>query len=472
MKQAVILVVEDDAELRDALCDTLTLAGYATQTADNGYAALEILDRKAVQMVITDIQMPRMDGHTLLKQIKRKWPWLPVMLMTAYGSIEMAVEAMRDGAVDYLTKPFEAEVLAANVALHIDPRAGAASGADGDTDDEMVAVDARSRQLVALSKRVAASDATVMLTGESGVGKEVLAQYIHRHSARAAQPFIAINCAAIPDNMLEATLFGYEKGAFTGAYKACPGKFELAQGGTLLLDEISEMDAALQAKLLRVLQERQVERLGGNKLIELDVRVLATSNRDMRGEVKAGRFREDLFYRLNVFPIRIPALRERADDIVPLAERLLQKHFRAASGTLSASFSPERPAKAPALSAAAKTLLQHHHWPGNVRELDNVIQRALILHNGEQIAADDIQYELADEAPLRTEAGNDGPKSLVDEMKGHEYNRILAVLKADHGNRKSAAEKLGISQRTLRYKLARMREMGMPVPGRYGAEMS
>jgi len=477
MKQAVILVVEDDAELRDALCDTLALAGYATETADNGYAALDILDRKTVQMVITDIQMPRMDGHTLLKQIKRKWSQLPVMLMTAFGSIEMAVEAMRDGAVDYLTKPFEAEVLAANVALHVDPRVGVAITADGPAGDEMVAVDTRSRQLVELSKRVAASDATVMLTGESGVGKEVLAQYIHRHSARADQPFIAINCAAIPDNMLEATLFGYEKGAFTGAYKACPGKFELAQGGTLLLDEISEMDAALQAKLLRVLQERQVERLGGNKLIELDVRVLATSNRDMRKEVKAGHFREDLFYRLNVFPIRIPALRERADDIVPLAERLLRKHFSVVSGTISASFPLNSPANSPVavplLSEAAKTQLQSHHWPGNVRELDNVIQRALILHNGEHIAAEDIQYELVDElSALPDDDDDDGPKSLGDEMKGHEYSRILSVLKADHGNRKSAAEKLGISQRTLRYKLARMREMGMSVPGRYGAEMS
>ncbi len=476
MKQAVILVVEDDAELRGALCDTLTLAGYATETADNGYTALDILERKTVQMVITDIQMPRMDGHTLLKQIKRKWPSLPVMLMTAYGSIEMAVEAMRDGAVDYLTKPFEAEVLAANMALHIDPLTGTALAAGGSADGEMVAVDVRSRQLMELSKRVAASDATVMLTGESGVGKEVLAQYIHRHSVRADQPFIAINCAAIPDNMLEATLFGYEKGAFTGAYKACPGKFELAQGGTLLLDEISEMDAALQAKLLRVLQERQVERLGGNKLIELDVRVLATSNRDMRKEVKAGHFREDLFYRLNVFPIRIPALRERADDIVPLAERLLRKHFRIVSGTLSASLllnSPANsPAKAPLLSEAAKTQLQNHHWPGNVRELDNVIQRALILYNGDCIAAEDIQCELVDELSALPDGDDEGRKSLCDEMKGHEYSRILSVLKADHGNRKTAAEKLGISQRTLRYKLARMREMGLSVPGRYGAEMS
>ena len=464
MQQAVILVVEDDAELRDALCDTLQLAGYATETADNGLAALEILQRKSVQMVITDIQMPGMDGHTLLKQIKQQWATLPVMLMTAYGSIEMAVAAMRDGAVDYLTKPFEAEVLAANVALHLSPDAAAA--ADGY--EPMLAVDARSRQLVALADRVAASDATVMLTGESGVGKEVLAQYIHRHSARADKPFIAINCAAIPDNMLEATLFGYEKGAFTGAYKACPGKFELAQGGTLLLDEISEMDAALQVKLLRVLQERQVERLGGNKIIDLDVRVLATSNRNMGEEVKAGNFREDLFYRLNVFPIRIPPLRERPGDIVPLAERLLLKHFSVVSGTLSAPYR----ADTPKLSDEACARLQGHPWPGNVRELDNVIQRALILHDGQSIRADDIQYEQDSDAPLSTAPAADEPTTLGTEMKNHEFNRILAVLKADHGNRKTAAEKLGISQRTLRYKLARMREMGMSVPGRYGAEMS
>ncbi len=451
MKHDVILVVEDDANLRSALCGTLGLAGYDTQTADNGTAALEILKSKNIDMVITDIQMPGMDGHALLKQIKSQWPDLPVMLMTAYGSIQMAVEAMRDGAVDYLSKPFEAEVLAAMVGQYIGDKNTASS--------EMIVQDARSCELVELARRVSNSDATIMLTGESGVGKEVFARFIHNNSDRKNKPFVAINCAAIPDNMLEATLFGYEKGAFTGAYKACPGKFELAQGGTLLLDEISEMDSALQAKLLRVLQEREVERLGGQKTISLDVRVLATSNRKMRTEVKEGRFREDLFYRLNVFPIQIPALRERADDILSLAEHIIAKRIKSNVKEL------------PKLSKEAKQCLLSHSWPGNVRELDNVIQRALILQNNDVIEAMDIQFEQLDvEGNDEILATENKPKTLGNEMKHHEYNKILAVLKSDHGNRQSAAEKLGISQRTLRYKLARMRELGIAVPGRYGME--
>jgi len=451
MSQTVILVVEDDADLRAALCDTLTMAGYKTQTASDGLAAIDILQCQSIDMVITDIQMPGMDGHALLKKIKSQWQDIPVMLMTAYGSIQMAVEAMRDGAVDYLSKPFEAEVLVAMVNQYVGKR-------DADISN-MIAEDPRSRELVALAKRVADSDATIMLMGESGVGKEVLAHYIHNQSQRAGKPFVAINCAAIPENMLEATLFGYEKGAFTGAYKACPGKFELAQGGSLLLDEISEMDAGLQAKLLRVLQEREVERLGGQKTTALDVRVLATSNRNMRQEVKEGRFREDLFYRLNVFPIQIPALRDRPEDILPLCNMLISKHSRSHAGKL-----PE-----PGKSAREKLL--SHQWPGNVRELDNVIQRSLILKQGDVIEAVDIQFEdLGTGIDDVLNSDEDRSRTLDSEMKDHEYNKILAALRADNGNRQRAAEKLGISQRTLRYKLARMREMGMSVPGRYGME--
>lgn len=451
MNKAVILVVEDDADLRSALCDTLSLAGYEAEVADNGATALDLLRHKSIDMVITDIQMSGMDGHTLLKQIKNQWADIPVMLMTAYGSIQMAVEAMRDGAVDYLSKPFEAEVLAAMVGRYLAPR--------NDAHEEMLAADPRSCEMVELARRVADSDATIMLMGESGVGKEVMARFIHNNSSRHDKPFVAINCAAIPENMLEATLFGYEKGAFTGAYKACPGKFELAQGGTLLLDEISEMDMGLQAKLLRVLQEREVERLGGQKVTELDVRVLATSNRQMQEEVRAGRFREDLFYRLNVFPIQIPSLRERPGDILPLAQRMLAKHMQAGNKAM------------PVLDEQATQRLLSHQWPGNVRELDNVIQRAVILHNGSEIQANDIQFEsLAPSEPMAAPAPHTEPQCLGDELKNHEYTRILAVLRADNGNRQSAAKKLGISQRTLRYKLARMREMGMPVPGRYGME--
>ena len=251
MSTASVMVVEDDSELREALSETLTLAGYSVATASDGQDALRQLDERQFDLIVSDIQMPRMDGHNLLKKVKSNHPDLPVMLMTAYGSIQQAVDAMRDGAIDYMVKPFEAEVLVNMVSRYAtQPRSEVT---------DVIASDAQSKQLFVIAKRVAQSDATVMITGESGVGKEVLARYVHQQSSRADQPFVAINCAAIPENMLEATLFGYEKGAYTGAYKACPGKFEQAQGGTLLLDEITEMDLGLQAKLLRVLQEREVD---------------------------------------------------------------------------------------------------------------------------------------------------------------------------------------------------------------------
>jgi two-component system response regulator FlrC len=318
--------------------------------------------------------------------------------------------------------------------------------------------------LAEVARRVAVSEATVLINGESGSGKEVLARYIHQQSNRADKPFIAINCAAIPDNMLEATLFGYEKGAFTGAYKACPGKFELADGGTLLLDEISEMDLGLQAKLLRVLQEKEVERLGGQNLIQLDVRILATSNRNMKVEVAKGNFREDLFYRLNVFPLYVPPLRERPKDIVAIAEKLLEKHY----GANNANALP-----VPQLNETAGHKLMSHSWPGNVRELDNVIQRALILRANNEIDAADLLFEQLDyqtaevDEPDVVNGGENA--SLGEEVQNHEHKKILQALRESMGNRKAVAEKLGISQRTLRYKLARMREKGIDIPDRYGA---
>ena len=316
---------------------------------------------------------------------------------------------------------------------------------------------------------MAATDATVLITGESGCGKEVIARYIHNYSSRATKKYIAINCAAIPHNMLESTLFGYEKGAFTGAYKACPGKFELADGGTLLLDEISEMDMALQAKLLRVLQEREVERLGGNKLIPLDVRILATSNCNMREQVKAGKFREEFFYRLNVFPLHVSPLRDRPGDITVLANHFVVKHL-VATGSVQPQI--------PIIEEGALDKLLTHSWFGNVRELDNVIQRALILRQSDNITAGDIQFEqdLADANTLMGSLDDtvddfnkpveDSNACLGDDVKNHEHQRILDALKAEMGDRKAVADKLGISQRTLRYKLAKMREDGIPVPGR------
>jgi len=315
---------------------------------------------------------------------------------------------------------------------------------------EPVASAASSQRLLELAARVAATECGVLLVGESGTGKEVLARFIHRNSARAAAPFVAVNCAAIPENMLEATLFGYERGAFTGAHVSHAGKFEQAQGGTLLLDEVTEMPIGLQAKLLRVLQEREVERIGGRGPLPLDVRVLATTNRRLREEVAAGRFREDLYYRLNVFPLAIAPLRARRDDVLPLAMQLLAARVR-----------PGAPI--PALSAEAAHLLLTYTWPGNVRELDNLLQRALILLNGPVILPQHIQFELAgDAAPQAKQPA--APASLAASLDERERDLILDALRAGKGSRREAAESLGISARTLRYKLARLREAGIEVP--------
>jgi two-component system response regulator FlrC len=396
-----------------------------------------------------------MDGQTLLKKIRSQNIAAPVMLMTAYGTIQQAVDAMREGAVDYLVKPFEAEVLVNMVSHYI--------GNNEENDGELIAEDDNSIELVKLARKVADSSATVMITGESGVGKEVLAKFIHMQSPRADKPFVAINCAAIPENMLEATLFGYEKGAYTGAYKSSPGKFELANGGTLLLDEISEMDLGLQAKLLRVLQEKEVERLGGNRMIDLDVRVIATSNRDMRQAVKNNSFREDLFYRLNVFPLHITTLENRKDDIVPIAKRLLQKYALSSGGVI------------PKLSSHAISKLRSYAWPGNVRELDNVIQRCMILQSGDYIDENSIQFELAsydctpDGSADMSEI--EKPETLNGDLRQREWDIILNAIRDARGSRKITAERLGISQRTLRYKLARMRDAGISVPGSNDIEM-
>jgi two-component system response regulator FlrC len=312
----------------------------------------------------------------------------------------------------------------------------------------LVAEDPNTQRLLNLAERVAKSNVTVMLGGKSGTGKEVFARFIHAHSERLHGPFVAINCAAIPDNMLEAMLFGYEKGAFTGAYNSAPGKFEQAQGGTLLLDEISEMSLDLQAKLLRVLQEREVERLGGRRLIRLDARVLATSNRILREEVSAGRFREDLFYRLNVFPITLPQLKDRPGDILPLAEYLLDMHGSAGHARLDDS---------------ARSCLLAHSWPGNVRELENLMQRALILAEGEWISHAHLMFEMEEGLPVPL-APAVAEGHLTEGLRDVEAQIILDTLKERNGNRKRTAEHLGISPRTLRYKLARMRDAGIALP--------
>ncbi len=440
-ERPTILIVEDDLNLREALQESLHSDGYSTLAAADGHSALALLADEAVALIISDVQMSPMDGNDLLIQIKLRYPELPVVLMTAYGTIQKAVDAMHHGAVHYLVKPFAADTLVETVRRYLP---------EGDTlldPANPVAEDPRSMEALSLARRVAASDATVMLHGQSGTGKEVYARYIHAMSKRADAPFVAINCAAIPESMLEAVLFGHVKGAYTGAGEARAGKFEQAQGGTLLLDEVSEMDLGLQAKLLRVLQEKEVERLGGQKTIALDVRVLATTNRDLREHVDAGHFREDLFYRLNVFPIALPSLAQRPRDIVPLAMHCLA---RCAGSDVS-------------LSTAAEDKLQGYSWPGNVRELDNVIQRAVIMRGSGHLQADDIAIDTSlTPAPVPRPAE---PQALQDDLRSKEKDLILAALRAGQGKRKEAADRLGISQRTLRYKLAKLREAGVAIPG-------
>lgn len=445
MAKQKVLVVEDDADLREALVDTLLLAGYQCVEAESGEQALLQLKSHQVKIVISDVQMAGMSGLSLLKSIKSYQPNLPVLLMTAYGTIDDAVQAMQDGACNYIAKPFAPQVLLNMVSQYIPPTVV--------NHNDPIVADKSSLALLSLASKVASTDASVMILGPSGSGKEVLAQYVHNRSKRHGESFVAINCAAIPENMLEATLFGYEKGAFTGAIQACPGKFEKAQGGTILLDEITEMDLALQAKILRVLQEREVERLGGRKTISLDVRVIATSNRDLKEAVREGVFREDLYYRLNVFPLTWLPLAQRADDILVLAEHLVLRHCQNNGDSV------------PEFSAAARNKLHSYHWPGNVRELDNVIQRALILQSNSLIDASDILIEHFDTAILPVEPSVEITEDkLGSELKLQEHQIILDTLQACHGSRKDVAERLGISPRTLRYKMAKMRDSGIQIP--------
>lgn len=458
MSLAKILVVEDDLELKEALADTLEMSEFEVLSVGSAEEALVALDDE-IGMVFTDIRMDGMGGYELMIRIRAIKPYLPIVLMTAYGTVEQAVEAMKAGAVDYILKPFEASLLVEKAKTYFNRDA---SGAD-----DFVVADPSTIQLKAMAKKVASSQASVMILGASGTGKEVLARYLHNQSKRNKQPFVAINCAAIPENMLEAVLFGYEKGAFTGAMKAMPGKFEQAQGGTIFLDEIGEMNPDLQAKLLRVLQEKEVERIGSTRIINLDVRILSASNIDIKKAIEAGKFREDLFYRLNVFPMRLPLLKERPKDIAAIAERLLHRHC----GRLRVE---------PMLSAPAMRKLIQYSWPGNIRELDNVIQRALVMMSGDSIQEQDIILD--DVWSVKTPSGladDHAKKTLKDEgievglvsdtvptldLKARETQLIIETLKCFEGHRQKTSEALNISPRTLRYKIAKLKEEGLDIP--------
>ncbi|MFK8053592.1 MAG: sigma-54-dependent transcriptional regulator [Woeseiaceae bacterium] len=448
MDKQTVLIAEDDNALSKALKATLRASGFDVLIAKDGGEALTILDRSAVNLVVTDVEMTPMDGIELMTNVAQRYPGLPVVMMTAFATVTKAVEAMQAGARSYMVKPFLADDL---LEVIQDCLTEHPSTSPGPTETgAIVCGDVNTMTLLGMAARVADSDATVLLAGESGTGKEVFARYLHQNSPRASKPFVAINCAAIPESMLEATLFGYEKGAYTGADNACSGKFEQANGGTILLDEISEMNIALQAKLLRVLQEREVERLGGKRSIELDIRILATTNRNLAVEVESGKFREDLYYRLNVFPMYIPPLRERRGDVLPLVKHFLDRYCRGQRAT-------------PTLSPVAEKRLMQYDWPGNVRELENVVQRTLILLNGSQISDSDLVFETQATGSANSEQA---PTSgdLTHDLRLVEHKLILKALDQDAGNREAAARTLGISPRTLRYKIARLRDAGLTIP--------
>lgn len=442
-----VLVIDPDRVHGQTVANGITDAGFLACVRDDASDVGSVLHTESLALVLCSVEDNGRNGSTLLKEIRALRPDVPVVLMAEQISVRQVVRAMHAGAADFLIKPLSRDILAERLATIV--------GGTALKDCDPIAESPVMRATLSLARRVADSEATILLTGESGTGKEVFARYIHRHSRRMRGPFVAINCAAIPEQLLESTLFGHEKGAYTGARETRPGKFEAAHGGTLLLDEVSEMPLTLQAKLLRVLQERELERLGGSRTIRLDVRVLATSNRDLSVCVADGDFRQDLFFRLNVFPIQLPPLRERAEDILPLAHRFLRAHA-----------APDDQVR---LSDDSGDLLRRYTWPGNVRELDNVIQRALILTSGGPIGVDDLRIG---ETPRATTVGPDtsapdsvcGDGLLERDLWMRERELILAALTGENGSRKDAAQRLGISPRTLRYKLARMREEGVVPP--------
>ena len=444
-----ILIVDDEEQMRLAMETVLARCGYAISRASNGQEALNILEQTQVDCVVSDMKMPVMDGLSLLGNIKEKYPRLPVVMITAYGTISQAVEAMRKGAFDFITKPFSAEDLE-RVIEKIFTKPSQFVGANKDSGNKeskratgktvaMVTNDPSFKRVLEISGAIADSTASVFIQGESGTGKELVSKFIHTSSNRRNNPFVALNCAALPDNLLESELFGHEKGSFTGAVGTKIGKFDLANSGTILLDEISEMDLGLQAKLLRVLQEREVDRVGGLRPVAVDVRVIATTNRDIRECVNKGQFREDLYYRLNVIPLYVPPLRDRVGDV-----RLLIEHFVRQYSQKSVK----------QISATLLKVLEQYSWPGNVRELQNACERAVLLSGDAPLQIEHFMLgSLAGGSVVSDE--NEVQLRLCAGMSVAEAEKrlIYETLKSTGNNKTRAAELLGISIRTLRNKL-------------------
>ncbi len=418
-----ILVVDDDSQMRSALKEAVGRMGYGIVLAEDPVEALKKLDNNSFSMIVTDMKMPKMDGISFIREARKKAGELPILVITGYATIENAVEAMKEGASDYLLKPFSLDSLTGAIGSFMSDSVQKGS--------EIITESENMKSLMKLAESVALSDMTVLLLGESGTGKELLARYIHKTSRRIDKPFIAVNCAAIPDNLLESELFGHEKGSFTGAVERKIGKFELADGGTILLDEIGEMTSTLQAKLLRVLQEREIDRVGGKQPLPVDVRVIATTNRDLQKEINAGRFREDLYYRLSVFPLQIPPLRERGEDIELLAEHFAKK------------FSVKLNKKVSGYTEETMEFLKTRQWRGNIREFENAVQRAVLIAKSEIVCTDDFMMD-----------GSQSGGSLQNgSIKDMEMDLIMKTLEDTNGNKTKAAKLLGVSVRTIRNKL-------------------
>ena len=444
-----ILIIEDEAKMRRLLELNLGEDGFKTVSAPDAETGLRLLASEQVDLVLTDLKLPGMSGLELLQAVKRQNAALPVVVMTAFGSVETAVEAMKAGATDYVLKPFSLAEMRMVVHKELDVsrlreenRSLREALGEKYSHPNIVAGSAKMQEVLALVERVVPTNSTVLLGGESGVGKDLIARVIHEKSRRASGPFIKINSTAIPENLLESELFGYEKGAFTGASSSKPGKFELADKGTLFLDEIGDVPPATQVKLLRVLQEREFERLGGTRTVKVDVRLVAATNRDLRAALEEGTFREDLYYRLNVVPIDIPPLREHKEDIPDLTNLFLSKFCRD-SGRPVTTISPE-----------ATNLLLSHHWPGNVRELQNIIERACALAKTSKLDPGDIHI---DSSPRNKAASSsDGFLPAGMTLDQWEDDMIREALKRAGGNKSQAARLLGLSRNALRYRLSKI----------------
>ncbi len=446
MKQR-ILIVEDEEKLRRVIQLQLTSGGFEVDQAGSAEEGVRLAER--ADLILTDLRLPGMDGLEFIGHIRRQDSRTPIIVMTAFGTVANAVEAMKAGAIDFLPKPFSMDHLMTVIHKALEVRALRDENLQLREElgrryefDNIIGRSGAMQEIFATVERVAPTRATVLLAGESGTGKDLVARAIHHHSPRRDRPFVKINCAALPENLMESELFGYEKGAFTGAVTSKPGKFEQADTGTAFLDEIGDVPPAVQVKLLRVLQEREFERLGSNKTRQIDVRVLAATNADLRAALESGEFREDLFYRLNVVPINMPPLRERREDIPALAEHFIRE-YAAELGSPVTSISDE-----------ALRFLARHRWPGNVRELQNVIERSLVLCRDERLEASDIKMD--DSGAEREAAGAESFLPAGVTLQEHEQDLIRTALEKAKGNKSQAARLLGLTRNALRYRLSQM----------------